>query len=266
MPITMLAATVSAAVALMIALPIAFAWVLVRRLGTPVGLLVLGALTFLVAQLVRMPLLQALTAGFASGDLPAPPAAYAAVFNVALLALTAGLFEESARYLAYRHVIPQARTWNAAVTFGAGHGGMESVLLGMLMGVEMAGMLALGTPGAAPLPGQSPEGHARLAEEAARYWATDWYVPLLGALERVFAMCFHLAMAAVVLWAVVRRSLAWLAGAIAAHAAANAAGIAALAACGPVAAEVVVGIIAALALSVLFRLRRAEKPDGSTGA
>ena len=259
----MLAATILAAVALMIVLPLAFVALLVRRLGTPVSLLLLGAATFLVSQLLRLPLLQALTAGFASGDLPAPDPAYQAAFNIAVLALTAGLFEESARYLAYRHVIPRARTWNAAVTFGAGHGGMESIMLGALMGFEFAAMLALGTPGTSPLPGQSPEEHARLAEQAARYWAIDWYVPLLGALERVFAMCFHLAMAVVVLWAVIRRSLVWLAGAIAAHAAANAAGITALAAYGPVAAETVVGLIALLSLYVLFRLRRSFEHNGA---
>lgn len=255
----MLAATIPAAVALMIALPVGFAWLLVRRLGTPVSLVLVGALTFLASQVLRLPFLQALTAGFASGALPAPDPAYAAAFNVAVLALTAGLFEESARYLAYRHVIPQARTWNAAVTFGAGHGGVEATVLGALMAVEYTGMLALGTPGSGPLPGQSPEEHARLAEQAARYWAIDWYVPLLGALERVFAMCFHVAMAAVVLVAVIRRNLLWLAGAITAHAAANAAAVAALAAYGPVAVEAVVGLIAALALYVLFRLRGSER-------
>lgn len=252
----MLAVTIPAAVAAMIVLPVAFAGLLVRRLATPAGLLLIGAATFVVAQALRLPLLQGLTSLFATGTLPAPDAAHQAAFNIAILSLTAGLFEESARYLAYRHVIPRARSWNAAVTFGAGHGAMESILLGVLMGFEFAAMLALGTPGAAPLPGQSPEEHARLVEQAAHYWATPWYVPLLGAIERAFSICFHVAMALVVLEAVKRSSLIWLAGAMAAHAAANTAAVAALSRFGPVAAEVVVGLIAALALVVVFRLRR----------
>ncbi|WP_072391048.1 YhfC family glutamic-type intramembrane protease [Hyphomicrobium sp. CS1GBMeth3] len=248
----MLATTVSAAVALMIALPIVLAWTLVRRLGTPASLLLVGALTFLAAQALRIPLLQTLI--LPAGEQAAANPLYAAILNVAILALTAGLFEEGARYFAYRHVIPKARTWNDAVTFGAGHGGMEAIILGALMGAELVGMLALGMPATTSRPGQSPEVHS-LAEEAARYWATPAYVPLFGALERVFAMCFHMALAVVVLMAVVRRSLLWLVAAIGAHAAANAAGIAALAAYGPVAAEIVVGLIAAIALYVLFRLR-----------
>jgi uncharacterized membrane protein YhfC len=125
------------------------------------------------------------------------------------------------------------------------------------MGLELTAMLAVGTPGSAPLPGQSTEEHARLVEQAARYWATPWYVPLLGALERAFAICVHMALAVVVLEAVLRRNLVWLVAAIAAHTAANAAGITALAFGGPVAAEVVVGLFAAFALYVLFRLRPA---------
>lgn len=251
----MLTATIPAAGAAMIVLPAAFAWLLVRRLSTPLALLLIGAATFLAAQALRLPLLQGLTSLFASGALPAPGPAYQTAFNIAILSLTAGLFEEGARYLAYRHVIPKARSWNAAVTFGAGHGAVESIVLGGLMGLEFATMLSLGTPGAAPLPGQSPEEHARLAEQAAHYWATPWYLPLLGAAERAFAICFHLAMAVVVLEAVKKSSLMWLAGAMAAHAAANATAVAALTRFGPVAAEIAVGLIAAVALYVLFRLR-----------
>lgn len=244
----------------MIALPLVFAFAITRRLGTPVSLVLWGAATFLLAQALRLPSLQGLTSLFEAGALPAPDPANQIAVNIAILSITAGIFEESARYLAYRYMIPQARSWNAAVTYGAGHGGMESIALGGLMAFEFASMLALGTPGASPLPGQSPEEHTRIGEQVTRYWATPPYVPMLGALERVFSLCFHLTMAVVVLEAVKRGSLAWLLAAVAAHAAANAAATATLVAYGPVAAETVVGLVAALAVYVLFRLRRSD-PD-----
>jgi uncharacterized membrane protein YhfC len=251
----MLTATIPAAVALMIVLPLVLALAITRRLGTPVSLLLWGAATFLFAQALRLPSLQGLATLFAGG-LPAPDPAWQIAVNIALLSLTAGFFEEGARYLAYRHMIPKARSWNAAVAFGAGHGGMESIALGGLMAFELGAMLALGTPDADGMPGQSPEERARLADQAARYWAAPWYVPLLGALERVFSICFHMTMAVVVLNAIIRRSLAWLLAAMGAHAAANVAGTATLVTYGPVAAEIVVGLIAALALFILLRLRR----------
>lgn len=80
---------------------------------------------FLASQAIRLPLLQGLTHLFASGALPAPDPAHTTAFNIAVLAFSAGLFEETARDFAYRKVIPEARSWTAAVTFGAGHGGVE---------------------------------------------------------------------------------------------------------------------------------------------
>jgi uncharacterized membrane protein YhfC len=251
----MLTTTIPTAVTSMIVLPVAFCWLLSRHLGTPSLLLFVGAGTFLASQAFRLPLLQGLTSLFASGALPAPGPAYQVTVNIAILSLTAGLFEEGARYLAYRYAIPTARSWNAAVTFGAGHGAMEAIVVGAFMAAEFATMLSLGAPGAAPLLGQSAEEHARLAQQQTQYWATPWYVPLLGALERAFSICFHMTMAVVVLQAVKSARLLWLIAAIAAHATANAIAIATLSLLGPIAAEIVVGLIAALALWVLFRLR-----------
>ncbi|MDQ8700446.1 YhfC family glutamic-type intramembrane protease [Hyphomicrobium sp. LHD-15] len=250
----MIAATIPLAAVSMIVFPIVLVWWLTRRLSMPLSLALCGAGTFLVAQALRFPLLQGLTSLFETGALPAPPAAYLLVFNIAVLSLTAGLFEEGARYGAYRYAIPEARSWNAAVTFGAGHGAMEAVILGGLMGVEFFGMLALGTPEATQ--GVDPATHAQLAEQTERYWALPAYMPLIGALERAFAIGFHIAMAVFVLQAVVRRSWTWLAAAIAAHALANAAGAVALVRSGPVAAEIVVAIFAGAALYIAFRLRR----------
>lgn len=256
----MLSVTIPLAAALMVVLPLALAWIVVRRLGTPARLLFWGAATFVAAQALRLPLLEGLTHLFASGALPAPPAAYHAAFNIAVLSLTAGLFEETARYLAYRFAIPDARSWNAAVTYGAGHGGSEAILLGGLMAVGFAGMVALGVPAPGTPPDLDPQAQAALAAQVAHYWASPWYVPLLGVAERAFSLCFHMAMAVVVLEAVTRRNLAWLGAAVAAHAAANAAGAAALIRYGPVAAEIVIGLIAAIAVYVLAARRRAERP------
>jgi len=213
-------------------------WIL-RRLGTAPRLVLLGAATFLVSQALRLPALKGLSELFDSGVLPAPDPAYHVAANIAVLALTSGIFEEGARYLAYRHVLPGARSWGDAVTFGVGHGGIESVLVGVLM--------ALGYVGMTTLAADDPR--------ALSYWATPWYSPLLGALERAFAIALHLALAASVLVAVVRKRPAWLLGAIVAHAATNAAGSVALARWGPIGAEVVLGLVAAAALVLLLRIR-----------
>ena len=214
----------------MILLPVALGWMLVRRLETPATLLAWGAGTFLFAQVLRLAYLQLVAVLFETGALPMPTAAYLAAFNIALLALTAGIFEEGARYLGYRKAIPNARSWNSAVTFGAGHGGIESILLGIAMLWQ-----------ATTLPGGAE--------------TVPWFMPLLGAMERVFALCLHVTLAVVVLQAITRGNLWWLVAAVAAHAAANAIGVGVLAVYGPFAAEAALALIAAFALAVLFRLR-----------
>ena len=214
----------------MILLPIVLAWIVARRFSQPATLLAWGAGTFLVAQMLRLAFLQGLTSLFQAGMLPPSSAAYLALFNIAVLALTAGVFEEGARYLAYRHAIPDARSWNAAVTFGIGHGGLESVLLGGMMAWQVAALPA----GSEALP---------------------WFMPFLGAIERVFALALHVTLAVVVLQAITRGNPWWLVGAIVAHAAANAVGVSVLTGYGPIAAEAALGLVAAVALAVLFRLR-----------
>lgn len=225
MPVSVLLAS-----GIMILLPVALAWIVIQRLRTAARLLAWGAATFLFAQALRLAFLQGLTSVFQAGMLPAPAAAYLGLFNIAILALTAGVFEEGARYLAYRHAIPDARSWSAAVTFGIGHGGIESILLGGMMAWQLAALPA----GGETLP---------------------WFMPFLGAIERVFALCLHMMLAVVVLQAITRGNLWWLAAAIAGHAAANALAAAVLIGYGPIAAETVLALVAALALAAMFRLR-----------
>ena len=59
---------------------------------------------------------------------------------LAFSALTAGLFEETGRWLGYRFLIKKERSWRVGVMYGLGHGGIESILL---IGINMAVLLVL---------------------------------------------------------------------------------------------------------------------------
>jgi uncharacterized membrane protein YhfC len=240
---------------LMLLLPIALGLFLARRLGTSWSLYGAGALTFVASQVVRLPLLFVLTTLFAQGILPAPPAGWQMAFNLLVLGLSAGLFEEGARYLAYRFWLKNARRWSQGLMFGAGHGGIEAILTGLLVALTLVQMMAFRNAdlSALPLP---PDQLAVLSDQVAAYWAADWPVTLLGAVERAFALTLHLALSVIVLQAVVRRNLLWLAGAMLWHAAANIAGVYALELWGPYAAEAVIGAFALISLAIIFALRR----------
>jgi uncharacterized membrane protein YhfC len=242
---------------LVIGLPIALGAWLRRRLAVSWLYFAAGALTFGVSQAVHLPLDQGVFAALGSAA-RLPSAARALI-----LGFTAGLCEETARYAAYRWVLRDLRSWREAVMYGAGHGGIESVVLvGLTVGAVWLNMTVVQ---AADVSGWGlPAGQvAQLQGQVEAYWGQHWFVPLLAAGERVLAIIFHIGMAVLVLQAVVRlRPLYWLL-AIGLHTGVNAAALLTVEAGWSLAAtEAVIGLFAlvALAIVILFRERGAEAP------
>ena len=239
---------------LMIALPIGLGVWLAERLGQKWGLFGIGAITFVASQVVHIPLNIGLTALFAQNLLPQPPETWVWWFNPVVLGLTAGLCEESARYAVYRWWIKSARTWRQALMFGAGHGGVEAILLGVSVAVAFVTFYFL-QRGGANLSIVPPEQQAALAGQLAAYWSAPWPASLLGAVERAFALCVHLSLAVIVLQAVARRNPLWLAGAILWHAAVNAVALMVLPVWGAYWTEAVIGVFALAGIGIVFALR-----------
>ncbi|MCX7854815.1 MAG: YhfC family intramembrane metalloprotease, partial [Anaerolineae bacterium] len=168
--------------------------------------------------------------------------------------------EEGARYLVLRFWRKEARSWSQGLAFGAGHGGVESILLGLGVLSGLINMLILQRLGPENL-GLSGELLEQTQQQMAAYWATPWYLPLLGGLERVFAITMHIAWTLLVLRAVVRRNLLWLVLAVLAHALVD--GLAAGLMQSGVALPVIEGVVFLLALGALA-LILALRPRGET--
>jgi uncharacterized membrane protein YhfC len=209
---TRIAMTV-AAILFEIALPLLLGLVARRRLGVGWRYFGYGALIFFLFQLIsRVPLVQVAQIALA----PQLRASFTLqLIWVAILALTAGLFEEIGRYVGYRWLMGrEEKTWNKAVMYGLGHGGLESMLL-------VAGLTLVGLINLLLLPsmiGSLPADQRALVEQqlAAVRGQPDW-LPLVGAWERLWAIAFQVAMSVVVLQ-VFRRGMVWLGLAILAHA------------------------------------------------
>ena len=241
---------------LMIALPVGLGVFLAERLRQRWSLFGIGAITFVASQVVHIPLNFGPTALFARNILPQPPEAWLGWFNPVVLGLTAGLCEEVARYAVYRWWIRSARTWGEALMFGAGHGGVEAILLGVSVAATFLTLYLLqrGSVDSSIVP---PEQREALAQQVAVYWSAPWPLSLLGAVERAFALCLHLSLAVLVLQGVARRNPLWLAGAILWHTAANAVALMALPAWGATWTEAVIGLFALASLGIVFALRPA---------
>jgi ABC-2 type transport system ATP-binding protein len=181
----------------MVAGPLALAAYLRSRWRLPWALWAVGAVGFIGSQVVHLPLV----------ILGGPHAPRSLALQCAILGLLAGLCEEPARYLVYRFWLRKSERFEEAVLVGVGHGGIESIIFGVLVGAGLLGSLAV-----------SASEPAGVRAAAVAILNAPPLERLLGSVERVFAITFHVAMSIVVLAAVRRRAPALLAVAIGLHA------------------------------------------------
>lgn len=254
---------------LMIALPLALAVYLVRRLRLGWRLLLIGSATFIGAQVLHIPfnsyvlnpLLERLGFGGTS------PAGGPLLLAASLLGLSAGVFEEGARWMAYRFWIPRARSWEEGVNFGTGHGGAEALILGLLGLATLVQMVALrGQDLASVVP---PEQLELATTQVEAFWALPAWAVFLAPLERASALAIQISLSVVVLQAFLRpRGFLWISAAILWHAMVDAVavytgvitGVYGGATTGMLLTEGLVVLLALLSLVILFRLRPEQGP------
>lgn len=238
---------------IMIAVPIALSAYLVRRFKTGWRLVWIGALTFILSQVGHIPFNIGLNRLLESGILPRLPEPYNLVFISIVFGLSAGIWEETARYIAYRWPARNARTWGQALVLGSGHGGVESIILGILVLFTFIQMVAIKNVDLSQL---VPAEQLALAQNQVNvYWSLPWYDSLLGAVERFFALCFHLSASVLVLQCFTRRQIRWLFIAIAWHALLDAVAVFSVSTWGPYLTEGLIGIAALVSIGIIFLLK-----------
>ena len=138
-----------------------------------------------------------------------------------LFGLSAGVFEEVTRYLFY-YFRKSMRDWDEGLMFGAGWGGVEAIIFGLLAAttvinvfIYQSGMIESLVP-ADQLAG-SAEAVAAAAQQINELVNSPPWMFLLGAVERVFALILHLSLSILVLQAFVRKNIVWLFVAIGWH-------------------------------------------------
>ncbi|MGB2896092.1 MAG: YhfC family glutamic-type intramembrane protease [Anaerolineales bacterium] len=243
---------------LMIAIPLTLGVFLARRSRLSWSLFGAGALTFVASQIFHIPFNNLVLTPFVTGRGMFAVGGLAFMGAALLYGLSAGIFEEVARFVVMRRWAHKARNLPKALMFGAGHGGIEAIILGGLVLYGFFQAVALrGVDLSKSLP---PEQVEAAATQLALYWGMPWYQALLGAVERVGAICFHLSASALVLQSVRRGGWGWLVGAVAWHTLFNAAILIVMNRWGVYAAEGTVIVGAGISLLILYAMKKKDGP------
>jgi uncharacterized membrane protein YhfC len=196
------------AIAIEILFPLLLAIWLRRRFRITWSLLGYGALIFLVFQiLTRLPVTW--VGEYFLGERLASDRTLL-VGWIVLAAFTAALFEEGGRYLGYRFLWKKQgeKSWDKALMYGAGHGGLESILVGVLAVVGLINVLYLSQVNPDTLP-ISPEQIEQVRQAKAAIADLGWWTPLLGAWERLMALAIQISLSVMVLQVFLRKRFFW---------------------------------------------------------
>lgn len=110
-------------------------------------------------------------------------ALYPIIYSL-FLGITAGLFEETARFIGFKTILRGKTnvTWESGIAFGMGHGGIEAVLL---VGASMVNELI-----------------KIINSSAALESSVTSISVLIGGFERIFAISFHIGATLIVLYGI----------------------------------------------------------------
>jgi len=206
---------------LMVGIPCLLAVILIRRGNDgfrPIGI---GVAAFVLSQVGHIPFNQfVLLPALEGWGIGLTQSGWKLLVMGIAVGFSAGIFEETARYLSFRFWLNKEPNTLLPIKYGVGHGGIEAFLLGILALYALIQVLTLGGEGS--LNSFSSEQADLIRAQILAYWDVPWQHLLLGAWERVSAMIFHVGASLMVYKSVRKKKPSWLAIAVLGHTLLNA--------------------------------------------
>ena len=242
---------------LMIALPIILGIFLINKFHLYWKLWLIGGAVFIISQIAHIPFNSYILNPLLATIQQTIQGPLGILVVTLFLGLSAGVFEECARYGMFRWWLKDARSWRSAVLAGAGHGGTEAILLGGLVLWTFINLMAIRNANQSSLNLTSEQ-----LKQIQLYWSVPWYTILLPVVERIFTIPIHLMASVLVLQVFTHRpghqQLWWLGLAILFHTILNGSVVFIASQWGGYAAEAILGGLAVIEIIIIFALRQPE--------
>ncbi|MBN2047989.1 MAG: YhfC family intramembrane metalloprotease [Anaerolineaceae bacterium] len=194
--------------------PLGAAMFLRRRFQVSWLVFAFGTLSFLLSQVVHLPLNNALVK---IGWIPSAEQAETHLIQMAIvMGLTAGLCEELAR-TAFFAFFKRWRRFEDGIFFGLGHGGVEAMIIGAVLTADMVGQLFFLNGADLTTMGLTEAQIAVVETQLSLVNGGGWQI-VYTLLERVLAMMLHIGLTMVVWKAFQSKKFAYIVAAILYHA------------------------------------------------
>jgi len=126
--------------------------------------------------------------------------------------LMAGIFEETARFIGFKILKRKYRGIETALSYGTGHGGIESVLLaGLSMLITITAGVIINTGNIEVITGRfQGDALAAINNQVDTLLATAPYMFLISGIERMMALAIQLSLSVMVFYSVFGKNKLWL--------------------------------------------------------
>ena len=243
---------------LMITMPLILGWLINRNRSVGWRLFAIGSATLIVSQIGHIPFNYFVLPLLQEQIEPLSDMARLVIIAV-FLGFSAALFEEGMRFIGYRYWAKDARSWGKAMMLGAGHGGIEAIILGILVAINTIMLIAWQNDRFTVLIPSDQE--PLIAAALDSFYSGPWYATIVGAVERFFTIIIHLSLSLMIMLAFVRRRPGWIAAAILWHAVVDAIAVFSVSMWGAYAAELLIALMSVVSLLFILRFKQPEPKE-----
>jgi uncharacterized membrane protein YhfC len=192
-------------------LAIGLGYYLIRKYNLGWRLFFIGGAAYLGAQLVSIIIM-----GFIENSTQsiAPSLLVQLLLNLLFVIVLLSI-EECIRYAMYRWWVKDARAWAEGLVLGAGHGGVEIIMIGLVALTQFIQLVSLRNADLSTI--FTADKLVQATEYVTKYWSKPWYNVLAETLRCALTLPIQLSCSLLVLQVFLRQQNRWLAYAVGWH-------------------------------------------------